>query len=398
MTKLRGRILKCRIPEGTSLSMERSNMSTEFHPAWIEINLAHIAHNTQLLKQHVGESVTLCAVVKGNGYGHGAVEVARTALGHGASWLAVAYLNEALALREAHLQAPILVMGYTPPAAVATAIAHDLALSLSDLDSARAFAQQANKAGQSVRVHIKVDTGMSRLGLPYEEAAAQIQVIAQLPGLYIEGLFTHFSNADAEDLSYTHLQLERFRKVLHAVRPYLPDLRHVHAANSAGTLAVPESHFNFVRTGIALYGLLPSPALGRRDLRPALAWKAHLALVKTLPKDTPVSYGNTWVTPRECQIAVLPVGYADGFRRAPQHYGQVLLHGQRAPIVGRVCMDQCMLDVTDILPYAQAGDEVVLIGQQGDQSISVDDVAARLGTINYEVVTALLTRVPRIYM
>ena len=370
------------------------------HPAWIDIDLNAIAHNTRLLKRYVGEHVTVCAVVKGNGYGHGMLEVARTALASGASHLAVAYLNEALALRAAGIAAPILVMGYTPPDADALgqARAHDLVLSLSEVDTAQACAHHAQTAGRALRVHLKIDTGMSRLGLLHEDAAALIVQMNHWPALRIEGLFTHFSCADAEDAAYTELQLARFEQVVNAVRPQLPHLRHVHAANSAATLAFPRAHFNMVRTGIALYGLRPSsaPAFAKVDLRSALAWKARLALVKSVPVGTPVSYGNTWVATRPSRIAVLPVGYADGFRRAPHHPGEVLLHGQRAPIVGRVCMDQCMLDVTDI-SQAQTGDEAVLIGQQADQSITVDDLAARLGTINYEVTTALLPRIPRRY-
>lgn len=370
------------------------------HPSWIDIDLNAIAHNTRLLKRQVGDHVTVCAVVKGNGYGHGMLEVARTALSAGATQLAVAYLNEALALRAAGITAPILVMGYTPPDpdAVAQALTHDLILSLSEVDSAHAFARCAQAAGRALRVHIKIDTGMSRLGLWHEDAATQAVQIAQWSALRVEGLFTHFSCADSEDITYTELQRARFQQVIAALRPNLPHLRHIHAANSAGTLAFPQAHFTMVRTGIALYGLRPSSAsvFAKFDLHPALSWKARLALVKSVPVGTPVSYGNTWVAARPSRIAVLPVGYADGFRRAPHNAGEVLLHGQRAPIVGRVCMDQCMLDVTDI-SQAQSGDEAVLIGQQGDQMISVDDIATRLGTINYEVTTALLTRIPRRY-
>ncbi len=376
------------------------SLYTATHPSWIEINLDHIAHNTRLLKTCVGPRVTLTAVVKANAYGHGAAEVARTALAHGATHLAVAYLNEAIALRNAGIDAPCLVMGFTPPEGVPLALQHRLILSVPSLELARAYAEMAEQHGQALPVHIKVDTGMSRLGLLHTNAIEIVRLIAGMPQLHIEGLFTHFSTAD-DDANYTELQTERFRQVTSALEGHLPHLKYIHAANSAATIAHPAAHFNMVRCGVALYGLLPMSNPTALALAPALSWKAHLALVKTLPSGTPVSYGNTWYTERPSRIAVLPVGYADGLRRAPKHYAEVLVRGQYAPIVGRVCMDQCMLDVTDI-PGVQAGDEVVLIGPQtgpqGENSITVEQIAAQLGTINYEVTAALLTRVPRIYI
>jgi alanine racemase len=236
---------------------------------------------------------------------------------------------------------------------------------------------------------------MGRLGLLPEQALPFVRTLSAYPGVQVEGLFTHMAAADDADLSYTRWQLARFEGVLRELEAarLLPE--RIHAANSACLLRLPESHYNLVRPGIALYGLNPSAdAPLPPGFRPALAWKCQVAQVRELPEGSSISYGRTYRTPRNARIAVIPVGYADGFRRAPVNWGHVLVHGQRAPVVGRVCMDQSMLDVTEI-PGVREGDEVVLIGTQGDEQLSVDQVAARLGTINYEIVSEILARVPR---
>ncbi|NJM40152.1 MAG: alanine racemase [Anaerolineae bacterium] len=363
------------------------------HPSWIEVDLAAIAHNVRAIKRFVGPNVRVNAVVKGNGYGHGAIEVARTALDNGAHHLSVAYLKEAIELRAAGIVAPILVLAFTPAELVPEALRHNLAFSVSDWVVARAASKAAVALQTPARIHIKIDTGMSRLGVLASQAAAFTDEVRRLPGIEVEGLFTHFACADCDE-AYTWQQLAAFQNLAG-----LEGIRYIHAANSAATLAFPKSHFNMVRPGLALYGLTPFVSgWGKLPiaLRPALSWKAQIALVKTLPAGTPVSYGNTYVCPSSRTIAVIPVGYADGFRRAPHHFGEVLVRGQRAPIVGRVCMDQTVIDVTDI-PNTQQGDEVVIIGSQGADRITAEDVAARIGSINYEVTTALLGRVPRVY-
>jgi alanine racemase len=382
------------------------------HPSWIEVDLRAIAHNVRAIKLFVGPNVTVNAVVKGNAYGHGAIEVARTVLQHGAEHLSVAYLKEAIELREAGITAPILVLAFTPAEWVRTAVQRNLAFSVSDMSVARAASQAAIELGRPAHIHIKIDTGMSRLGVLAAEASAFIAQVRTLPAIAIEGLFTHFSCADSDE-TYTQAQLTLFRQCVTQVlaalntaqqnqsRSNLPGsggVRYLHAANSAATLNFPESHFNMVRPGLALYGLTPfSEGWGKLPvaLQPALTWKAQIALIKALPAGTPVSYGNSYVCPSSRHIAVIPVGYADGFRRAPHNFGEVLVRGQRAPIVGRVCMDQTMIDITDI-PATQPNDEVVILGRQGDQKITAEDIATRLGTINYEVTTALLRRVPRL--
>lgn len=369
-------------------------------PTWLEVDLEATGHNTRLIRQVIGPGVALMAVLKADGYGHGAVKVARTALNNGAAYCGVASLNEAAALRAANIDAPILILGYTPAWHAREALLRDVTVTLYDLDVARAFSRAAIDLRRPARAHIKIDTGMGRLGVLPKDAVAFINAVAELPGIEIEGLFTHFSCADT-DLEFTRLQLSRFLEIVHNPQSKIQNPKWIHAANSAATLALPEARLNMVRVGLALYGLSPfgeeQTALPDvvEQLRPALAWKTTISQVKTLPDGAPVSYGATYRCQGERRIAVIPVGYADGFRRAPQHFGEVLVRGRRAPIVGRVCMDQTMIDVTDI-PGARIGDEVALIGRQGDERITAEDVAARLGTITYEVVSAILPRVPRV--
>jgi alanine racemase len=313
--------------------------------------------------------------------------------------LGVATVSEATPLREAGITAPILVFGYVPLWQMREAVRLDLTVTLYSLDSAHALARAARALGKTARVHVKVDTGMGRLGIRAEqmdEILALLRAIGDLPDLELEGIFTHFAKADAEDLAHAHMQLARFEHVLRVIedeglRPPL-----VHAANSAATLSLPEARFDMVRPGIALYGLDPSTDVRLpAGFQPALSFKTQVAQVKLIPAGEGISYGCTYITEQPTWIAVLPVGYADGFRRAPANWGSVLIHGQEAPLVGRVCMDQSMVDISHI-PDVRVGDEVVLIGRQGAAALTAETVAQRLGTINYEVVSEILARVPRV--
>lgn len=365
-------------------------------PTWVEVDLEAVAYNVRRIKEIVGPQVEVLVVLKGDAYGHGAITVARTALNNGASFCGVASVNEAVRLRDSGIDAPILVLGYTPAWLAKEALLHDVTLTLYDADLARAFSRAAADLHRTARVHIKVDTGMGRLGLLPDQVVPFVEEIRTLPGLDLEGIFTHFSVADAEDLEYTRWQLGRFRDVLERLAAIGVTFRYIHCANSAALLRLPEARFNMVRLGLAMYGLQLSPHVALPDgFRPALVWKTTIAQVKTLPPGSYVSYGNTYCTQGEETIAVIPVGYADGFRRAPAHWQAVLVHGQRAPIVGRVCMDQTMINVSHI-PNVRVGDEVVLIGRQGDDEITAEEVADWLGTINYEVVSEILARVPRV--
>lgn len=368
-------------------------------PTWLEIDLSAIGENTQRIKRLVGPETQVLVSLKADAYGHGALQVARTTLHNGATWLGVATVSEGQPLRAAGITAPILVFGYTAPWQARELVRLDLRATVYSLESAQALSQAAQDLGREVRAHVKIDTGMARLGLRAEDIPAILdffEALRSLPGLIVEGIFTHFATADSTDQTYARRQLERFQRVLDALtaRDLRPPL--VHAANSAAMLTLPESRFDMVRPGIAVYGLAPSDEVRLPEgFRPALAFKTQVAQVKEVPTGEGVSYGATYITTKPTCIAVLPVGYADGFRRAPTNWGEVLIRGKRAPLVGRVSMDQCMVDVTEI-PGVRQGDEAVLIGRQGEDELTAEAVAERLGTISYEVVAELLARIPRI--
>jgi alanine racemase len=368
-------------------------------PTWLEIDLSAIGDNTRRVKALVGPDVQVLVSLKADAYGHGALRVARTVLNNGASWLGVATVSEAEPLRAAGVSAPMLVLGYTAPWQAREAVRLGLRATVYSVEAAQALSRAARDLGRPIHVHIKIDTGMARLGLRAEDRTAIISLcerLRELPGVIVEGIFTHFATADSADQTYARRQLDRFNEVLAALdaRGLRPTL--VHAANSAAMLSLPEARFDMVRPGVAIYGLPPSADVRLPEgFRPALAFKTQVAQVKEISPGEGVSYGATYITTAPTRIAVLPVGYADGFRRAPANWGEVLVRGVRAPLVGRVCMDQTMIDVTHIASVRQ-GDEVVLIGRQGDDELTAEAVAERLGTISYEVVAELLARVPRI--
>jgi alanine racemase len=380
---------------GQTAGWQKARLLRPGRPTWVEVDLEAIAHNVQRIVEMVGPKVIVLAVLKADGYGHGAIRAARTALNNGARYLGVASINEGTNLRRAGITAPILVLGYTPAWQAREVVLNGLSATVFNLDVARALSRAAADLNGRVPTHVKVDTGMGRLGLLPDEVLPFVQELQKLPNLVPEGIFTHFSVADS-DPDYTRWQLNRFQQVLAMLAEAGIRLPLAHAANSAAVLTLPESHLDMVRPGIALYGLHPSPQVRcPPDFRPALRFKTQVAQVKTLPPGSYVSYGNTYQTSGEQRIAVIPVGYADGFRRAPRHWGEVLVRGHRAPIVGRVSMDQTMIDVTAI-PGVRQGDEAVLIGEQGDEQITAEEVAERLGTISYEVVSEILARVPRV--
>jgi alanine racemase len=380
-------------------------IGTPDRPTWVRVDLDAIAHNVRRLRAIAG--VPLMAVLKADAYGHGAVRVARTAIASGTTALAVATLGEARALREADITVPVLVLGYTPPWQAREAVFLGITCTVFDLDVARALAEAATALQRVATIHIKVDTGMARLGLPPDQVVPFLQALhagdlqttptnkhVAHPRLSVEGLYTHFATADSADETFARQQLRVFSAVLAEViaaglRPPI-----VHAANSAALLRFPDTRFDMVRAGIACYGLNPSAATPLpADFRPALSFHTEIAQVKAHPPGAPISYGGVFVTQHHSLIATIPVGYADGLRREPA-WRAVLVRGQRAPIVGRICMDYAMIDVTKIAGVKR-GDPVVLIGTQGAEQISADEVANWLGTINYEVVSTILPRVPR---
>lgn len=364
---------------------------------WAEIDLDAIAFNIRAFKRHVGEKVKVIAVVKANAYGHGTVPVAETALEAGAEMLAVHRMIEGIELRKAGISAPILIMGYTPPDGAEPAAAWQLTPSLMTLEFAQALSARATALGVQIPVHIKLDSGMNRYGLMPDEVVEFLRSITRLPGIRLEGLFTHFATADWADQSYTRQQLSIFNGVRKATRQAGFEFPLLHAANSAAMMKLPEAHFDAVRPGIAMYGLEPSSEWAPPfEIRPALALKSLVSRVRPLPAGAGVSYGRTFITSRPTLAALVPVGYGDGFHRILSNKGSVLIRGRRAPILGRVCMDQFVVDASSV-PDVQQNDEVVLIGKQGETRIRAEEVANLAGTINYEVTTSLLPRVARLY-
>lgn len=376
--------------------------NADAYATWVEVDLSAIEHNIRQIGALNRSGVM--AVIKANAYGHGAVQVARAALQAGRTmangsqlgiWLGVARVEEALELRRAGIDTPILLLGFTPPGRIAEAVQNRIAITVWDPEQVKQASAAGQLTGQPAHVHIKVDTGMGRLGVRPEEVVALARLVAGLPGVIFEGLFTHFARADEIDLAPTESQEREFRQVLAGLEAAAHKPLLVHAANSAASLVRPSACFNLVRPGIAIYGLHPSMACPLPgSFRPALAWKSVLSQVKMLPSGRGVSYGHEYNTSAVERVGTVPVGYADGFRRIRGN--AVLVGGQRVPVIGRVCMDQVMVQL-DAVPEAQVGDEVVLIGRQINASITAEQVAMTWGTINYEVVCGIGNRVPRIY-
>ena len=360
---------------------------------WVEIDLSAIAANVRYFKTLSG--VQIMAVVKANAYGHGALQVARTALQAGALWLGVARLEEALELRQAGIASPILILGYTPQQQVKLALEQRISMTVWDSAQIEHTAALAQQTGRRAQLQLKVDTGMGRLGASPEQAVRLAGSLAETPGLVFEGILTHFARADERQRGTSDHQETIFRQVLSGLQAQGLRPAWVHAANSAAGLTRPSAGFSLIRLGVAMYGLHPSAECRLPpEVQPALAWKSVLSQVKTLPPGSGISYGHEYVTQGHERIGTVPVGYADGFRRKPG--SQVLVAGQPVPVVGRICMDQILVQL-DRVPEAQAGDEVVLVGQQGDAVQDADDLARAWGTINYDVVCGIGARVPRIY-
>lgn len=335
------------------------------------------------------------AVVKADAYGHGAVPVSRTALAAGAEWLGVALVDEGAELRAAGIAAPVLVMGNLLPEDVEEALRHDLAVAVYARETALALEERAAAASRSATVHVKVDTGMGRLGVHPDETMSFVEWLQGLRHVRLEGIFSHFATADETDLSFAREQLNRFRGILEALENRGVRIPVQHMANTAGTMNLPHSHLNLIRTGIGIYGLYPSPDVPRSPLlEPAMSLVTRITHLKQVPPGTPLSYGRTYVTRESSWIATLPVGYGDGYPRLLSNRGSALVGGVRVPIVGRVCMDMTLVDVSR-MPEARVGDEAVLFGRQGQEEIHVDEIAELTGTINYEVTCNVGKRVPR---
>ncbi|MBI3182913.1 MAG: alanine racemase [Myxococcales bacterium] len=377
----------------------RGALDRLIRPTRAEIDLAALEHNFGVAKKLAGPAGVL-AVVKANAYGHGAVPVARELERLGAAMLGVALVEEGIELRAAGVKAPILVLGGTYEGGYELMVEHELSPAVFRIDHLSRLERAAARLGQSVSAHLKLDTGMGRIGLLPSELEAFLDAAKRVRRVSLDGLLSHFANADLADEALTREQAARFGAALAALRRRGIEPRWRHLANSAAVLELPEAceglELNLVRPGIMLYGLSPAGWLASRaELRPVLSWKTAVIHLKTVPAGTPVSYGGTWVAPRESRIATLPVGYADGYSRAFSGRAAVLVRGRRAPIVGRVCMDLCMADVTEI-GEVEVGDEVVLLGQQGGLGVSAEELARLAGTIHYEVVCGIAGRVSRV--
>ncbi len=360
------------------------------------IDLDAFAHNFREAHR-LAEGRKILAVVKAGAYGHGAVRVGKHLLGLGADMLGVALVEEGRELREAGIDVPSLVRGAVVPGQAEALVALRLTPVVFDRAVVRALSAAARELKTQASVHVKIDTGMGRVGITPEAATDFIKELLTLDGITVQGLMTHFADADLRNKQFASEQMDRFETLLKTLDARGISIPLRHAANSAALLDYRRALFTMVRPGFMLYGYNPLEGVRDADLRPVLSLVTRIVFLKKVPRGTPISYGRTFVTGRESLIATLPIGYADGYSRGLSNKGEALVRGMRAPIAGRVCMDMCMLDVTGV-PGVCEGDEVVLIGNQGDQRITADDIAARTGTIAYEVLCGISSRVPRVYV
>lgn len=368
----------------------------ELRPTHLEVDLAQLAANYRAIQAHVG-AARVMPILKANAYGHGLVEVARTLESIGAPMVGVAYLEEGLRLREEGVRTPVLVLGGIASEQIPRFLEHDLTLCASSIDKLRAIEECASSKKVRAKVHLKIDTGMERIGVHWYSAEGLLEGSLACRHVDVEGVFTHFANADEEDLAHARLQLERFHEVLrfYERRSIAPPLRH--AANSGAIVQLPESHLDMVRPGILFYGARPSPAVPAVvPVRGALRWVTRVVYFKVVKAGHPVSYGSTWTPSEMTRVVTLPVGYGDGYPRALSNRAEVILRGARRPVIGRVCMDQLMVSVG--WDSAYNGDEVVLLGRHGAHEITAEELAAWAGTIPHEILVGINTRVPRVYL
>ena len=369
-------------------------------PTWVEINLDAIANNVKNIKKLIGKKKELMAVVKGNAYGHDILEIASVVLNNGATRLAVARLEEGIFLRKSGITVPILVFGLTLKQQVEPLVSYNIIPTVSEYEMIEKLSDSAFKEDKIVKVHLKVDTGMGRIGIPPNHVLNFIKKVKVLKNVEIEGIFTHFSVADEKDKSYTEAQFKKFVEVLNILEKEGIRIPVKHVGNSATLLDLPHMWLDMVRPGISLYGLYPSEDVQKTiKLTPAYSFKTRIVFLKELLQGEDVGYGRTYTTKKKrTVVASLPVGYADGYNRLLSNKGEVLVKGKRFPIIGRICMDQCIIDVTD-LSQVKIGDEVVLWGKQGHEEITIEEIAGKIGTINYEIVHMPdKKRVPKLFI
>jgi len=380
-----------------SVEASLSCMSFCSHTTRAEVDLGALAYNYHQLRRFAPASVKFLAVVKADAYGHGAIPVSKKLEGLSADFLGVAWVQEGIELRNGGIKKPILVLSGIYEEEVEEVLDYNLTPMVYRLEIAQALSSAASKRGKKVPVHLKVDTGMGRIGVLAEEAPAFANRVRQFENLEIEGIASHLSTADEGDSAFASMQLERFSRTIEEMKRLAIDPPFCHIANSAALVNLPAAHFTLVRPGIMLYGSYPSPSLKDKvSLRQVMSWKSHIADLKKLPAGYPISYGRTFITQRPSLIAAIPVGYADGYNRLFSNRGEVLIKGMRAPVAGRVCMDWTMVDVTAITGV-EVGDEVVLMGSQSGQEITPEEMGGWIGTISYEILCSVGKRVSRIY-
>jgi len=368
-------------------------------PVWAEVDLDKLAHNMREIRR-ITKSKKIIAVVKADAYGHGAVDVAPVLLENGANSLAVAMLSEAMELRRSGIECQIMILGFTPPELIDNLLKYDIEQTVFSYEFAKELSKMAKHENKIAKIHIALDTGMGRIGfLPNDESVQEVYKISKLPNIVIEGLFCHFSTADEKDKTYTYIQVEKydgFYEKLKAKKVYI-NTRHI--ANSAAIIDLPEIHYEAVRPGIIIYGYYPSDDVNKKkiDLLPVMTLKTNVVHIKTLPPGEYVGYGRKYKTDKESVIATLPIGYADGYTRLLFQKAKVIIKGKFAPVIGKICMDQCMIDITDV-SGVKVGDEVILIGEDENNKFNADVVGELIGTISYEVVCMIGKRVPRVYI
>lgn len=371
--------------------------------SWAVVNLDNVAHNVREIRKKLRPGCMIMGVVKADAYGHGDKFIADELIKLGINWFAVSNINEAMSLRNQGIFHPILVLGTTPASEARRLCEYNITQTVYSMDYARLLQEEAEKQNVTVQCHIKVDSGMGRIGFDasnMDEAVEQIKAACSFPNLQCDGIFTHFSSADEYNdpsIDYTHQQFEHFKEINDRLEQEGIRFSLHHCCNSGGIVNYPEYHWDMVRAGILLYGLAPDKACqGKIDLKPVMEFKAVISMVKDVKAGSKISYGRTYTTPRAMRVATLPVGYADGYHRSLSNRGKMLLNGQYAKIVGRVCMDQLMLDVSDI-PEAKEGMEVTIVGQDGNKRITMEEIARLSDTVHYEIMCIIGKRVPRVY-
>lgn len=371
----------------------------KIRPVWSEINLDNLIHNLNEIKKVTNSNSEIMPIVKADAYGHGAIEISKVFIDQGIKRLAVATLSEAIELREAGINSEILILGYTPKSQFIYLLEYNITQTIYDYEAALEFSEIARESGKTGKIHIKVDTGMNRLGFKSKnETVEEILRIDKLSNLYLEGIFSHFACADEHNKDFAKFQYDEFVSLIDKLERANLKIEIKHISNSAAIIDLPKYHLNLVRAGISLYGLYPSKevAVNTIDLKPVMTLKTQISNMKTVPKGTGISYGQVFTTDKESIIATIPIGYADGFSRLLDGHSLVTVDGQKIDVVGNICMDQCMLDVTD-LRDVYIDKEVTIFGQ-GENVNSAEDLAINLGTISYEVVCMVSRRVPRVYI